>query len=730
MRQQIEMFSCCFSRVSENRGQMNSSDKRRTFWNRPLHFWSAMVTIACLFTATPRCCAEEFQWLSTNPAEVGIAPEKLAQLRQDLARRKTKAFLVIRHDRIVCEWYSPDHGPDRKHGTASLAKAIVGGMALAIALDDGFITLDEPVAKYIPQWQGDARKAKITVRHLGSHTSGLDDSRPNEEASWKDAFWRREDPPNDPFTIARDQTPLLFEPGEEFKYSNPGIAMLTYVIASAMRNSADANIRNLLRDRIYRPIGIADNEWSIGYGKTFEVDGLPLVAAWGGGSFTARATARIGRLVLREGNWQGKQILTQQAIRQVTQSAGLIGDCGMGWWTNAGERFPFLPRDAIWGAGAGDEVLLVVPSLDLIMVRYGNDLAPEASSQENIGQYLFRPLMEAIIRETSDTGESQPPYPPSPIVAELQWDSPEKVIRLAQGSDNWPMTWGDDGRLYTAYGDGWGFEPRTPHKLSLGLAAIEGSPPEIRGINIRSESAEQYGEVSRGKKASGMLMVDGVLYMIVRNVQNAQLARSFDHGHTWEWAQWKFTVSFGCPTFLNYGRNYADARDEFVYIYSPDSDSAYTPADRMILARVPKDSLWNESAYEYFVRIDSAGRPQWSRDIQHRGAVFVNVGRCGRSGISYNVGLKRYIWYQVYPQSDHPGGPRFSGGCGIFDAPEPWGPWTTVFHTDGWDVGPGESGCFPTKWMSSDGTEMWLVFSGDDCFSVRRAKLTLRKTNM
>jgi len=125
MRQQIEMFSCCFSRVSENRGQMNSSDKRRTFWNRPLHFWSAILTIACLFTATLRCCAEEFQWLSTNPAEVGIAPEKLEQLRQDLARRKTKAFLLIRHDKIVCEWYSPDHGPDRKHGTASLAKAIV-----------------------------------------------------------------------------------------------------------------------------------------------------------------------------------------------------------------------------------------------------------------------------------------------------------------------------------------------------------------------------------------------------------------------------------------------------------------------------------------------------------------------------------------------------------------------------------------------------------------------------
>ncbi|MGQ9563270.1 MAG: serine hydrolase [Thermogutta sp.] len=681
----------------------------------------------CLTLPWFLCADEEFQWVRADPAEVGISPEKLDQLSRDLAQRKTKAFLVIRHDKVACEWYSPDHGPDRKHGTASLAKAIVGGMALAIALDDGYLTLDDPVAKYVSQWQDDQGKAKITIRHLGSHTSGLDDSRPNEEAPWKAAFWRREDPPNDPFTISRDQTPLLFSPGTGFQYSNPGIAMLTYAIASAMRKSPDANIRNLLRDRVYRSIGIADNEWSIGYGKTFEVDGLPLVAAWGGGSFTAHATARIGRLVLRQGNWQGRQIFTQKTIREITRSAGLPGDCGMGWWTNAGERFPFLPRDAVWGAGAGDEILLVVPSLELIMVRYGNDLAPPAPSQENVGRYLFQPLMEAILPASSGTTDSQPPYPYSPIIVELRWDPPEKIIRLAQGSDNWPVTWADDGQLYTAYGDGWGFDPRVPQKLSLGLAVVEGTPPALRGVNIRSETAEQFGEGARGKKASGILMVDGVLYMLVRNAQNAQLARSYDHGRTWEWANWKFTVSFGCPTFLNFARNYHGARDEFVYIYSPDSDSAYLAADRMVLARVRKDSLWTESAYEYFVQIDCTGKPQWSRDIHQRGGVFVYPGRCGRSGISYNTALKRYFWYQVYPQSDHPGGPRFSGGCGVYDAPEPWGPWTTVFHTDRWDIGPGESGCFPTKWMGVDGTEMWLVFSGEDSFSVRRVKFVLRK---
>ena len=71
-----------------------------------------------------------------------------------------------------------------------------------------------------------------------------------------------------------------------------------------------------------------------------------------------------------------------------------------------------------------------------------------------------------------------------------------------------------------------------------------------------------------------------------------------------------------------------------------------------------------------------------------------------------------------------PGGDaRFRGGFGIYDAPEPWGPWATVFYTEKWDVGPGESSSLPTKWMSPDGQTAYLVFSGDDCFSVRKATL-------
>src|SRR5207302_9443332 len=111
-----------------------------------------------------------------------------------------------------------------------------------------------------------------------------------------------------------------------------------------------------------------DEQWSAGYGKTFTVDGLPLVASWGGGNFTPRALARVGQLMLRKGDWEGKRLLSEEAVRQTTTHAGLPGNCGIAWWTNFDGRYARLPRDAFWGSGAGHQVLLVVPSLDLVVV--------------------------------------------------------------------------------------------------------------------------------------------------------------------------------------------------------------------------------------------------------------------------------------------------------------------------------------------------------------------------
>ena len=673
--------------------------------------------------ATEAQVRPERDWTIATPESQGLSSSRLDAVWNGLKDRNTAALLVIRNDRIVFERYAAGSSRTTKHGTASLAKALVGGVSLAVAMSDGRVRPDDPAAKYVHQWARDPLKRQITVRHLATHTSGIEDAEadrlPHEQLTgWKGDFWKRLPPPGDPFTIARDVAPVLDAPGTRARYSNPGMAMLAYCVTASLRGGPDADLRSLLRHRIMAPLGVPDDQWSVGYGATVAVDGLPLVAAWGGGAYSPNATARVGRLMLRKGNWNGKQLISPAAVEAATTYAGMPNHSGLGWWVNrkadGTRQWRAAPDDAFAGAGAGHQFLLVVPSLNLIVVRNGGQLDNALSFDEGLETHLVTPLMRAVSRPAA-------PYPPSPVIRGVQWAPQSTIVRRAPGSDNWPLTWADDDCLYTAYGDGNGFEPKVPEKLSLGFAKIAGSPPDFWGVNIRSPTGEQKGDGPRGKKASGLLMVDGVLYLWARNAGNSQLAWSADHGRTWTWSDWTFTTSFGCPAWLNFGKNYAGARDEYVYLYSHDWPSAYTAADRMVLARVAKHQIRNRGAYEFFKTLDGQGAPVWTRDIHERGAVFSHPGVCYRSSISYNPALKRYLWCQTLPGGDA----RFRGGFGIYDAPEPWGPWTTVYFTEQWDVGPGESSSFPTKWMSADGKTLYLTFSGEDCFSVRKATLTL-----
>ncbi len=323
-----------------------------------------------------------------------------------------------------------------------------------------------------------------------------------------------------------------------------------------------------------------------------------------------------------------------------------------------------------------------------------------------------------------------PPYPSSPVIERIVWAPADTIVRKAAGSDNLPVTWADDDALYITWGDGWGFKPKVPKKLSMGFAKIIGGPDDFRGINIRSE-AEQLGGGRSGKKGWGIISVDGVLYLWMGHADQeggqAQLAWSRDHARTWTFADWKFP-QFGLMGFVNFGKNNNWARDDYVYSYSHDGPLADTPANRFILMRVPKNRIARREAWEFFERIDEAGKPIWTADIKRRGAVFRHKDSCLRSAMTYCEPLRRYLWWQHIPApkgSPDRGDTRFEGGFGIYDAPEPWGPWTTAFYTEKWDVGPGEHGDFPAKWMSEDGRELYLVFSGEDSFSVRKATVVL-----
>ena len=682
--------------------------------------------------------SDSFQWHTGDPAEQGLSAEKLAEMARNLAANGSKAVFVARNDTVVCQWYADDHGPDRPHHTASLAKSLVGGLSLMLAIDDGLISPDDFACKYVQPWRDDPIKSKITIRHLATHTSGIEDAELStaereailaagkslndhhmELAGWKGDFWRQDD---NPFTISCDRAPVIFEPGSAYAYSNTGMAMLAWAVTAAIQPGPHKDIRTLLAERIYRPIGISDDEWNIGYRKTFETDGLALVANWGGGNFSARAAARVGRLMLRRGDWQGKQLISAETVDMAVKPAskhvhgqGLVS--GLAWWTNSQRHNSVLPRNSFAGAGAGAQVLIVIPHLETVVLRNGSLIGKDIWL--GMGKYLVRPLMEAYL----------PPNPRSQFILGVDWAPVETIRREAWDSDTWPVTWADDDNIYCSWADGRGFsEGQTPEKMSLGFAKVSGDPENFVGRNIRSETGEDMGNGSAGKKGSGILSVDGVLYLWARNAnrrgEQSQLAWSQDHARTWTWADWTFE-RLGVCTFLNFGKDYAGARDKYVYVYSPDHPSAYIGSNRLVLARVEKGHIPDKDAYEFYAGLSASNEPSWSGDFADAAAVFTHAGRCSRTSVHYNAPLGRYILWQQLTNAPYSSETRFGGGFAMHEAVEPWGPWRTFYYSEHWDTGPGETAGVPTKWISEDGRRFHLVFSGEDYFSLRKGTYLL-----
>ncbi|NQT55562.1 MAG: DUF4185 domain-containing protein [Desulfobacteraceae bacterium] len=324
------------------------------------------------------------------------------------------------------------------------------------------------------------------------------------------------------------------------------------------------------------------------------------------------------------------------------------------------------------------------------------------------------------------------PYPTSPVIENISWDF-TSLRRAAIGSDLWPITWANDNTLFTAWGDGGGFGgTNRDGRSSLGVAQTKGSGANWQGFNIfggkNSESKANF-----SGKPTGLIYIDRVLYMGVVE-QNKwlrwKIGRSTDHGRTWIFngtpfsSYWDFAEpdgAFSDTVFLNFGKNYQGARDGYVYAYSQDHRALSSQHD-IAMFRVPKEHIMDRKYYEYFAGIDTYGKPRWTSDISKRAPVFTDTNGIGWGvRVDFNPVLHRYFlttWH------------GYDGSWGVFDAPEPWGPWTTVAYYERWiDSIPKFGFSFPQKWISKDGKTLWMVFSGEgiyDSFNVIKARFTLK----
>jgi CubicO group peptidase (beta-lactamase class C family) len=346
-------------------------------------------------------------WETSTAPSLGLDESKLDALRDSLIKFDTKALIFVRNNRIGYEYYAPEQSPNRKHYTSSMTKLVAGAMLLQVALSDEQIGMDDPLHRYIPAWTEDPVRQNITARHIITHSSGIENvDFKVKHTDWKQGYF---DNPGERFQGAMTIAPIRFAPGSQYEYSGVGFYALAYALGVAMRDSEVRDFKLILRDRIMRPLGIPDHDWSVSYEESYEIDDMPLIAIGSGGAYTPRAVARIGQLLLNGGNWDGQQLIDKRwadAMLRYGESPknwleeSLSPPTGIAVWLNCNGFWSSLPRDAVIAHGGGHQLLLIIPSYDLVVVRMGNALSD--GMWNDIETAFFAPLMAAL---------SEPAYP-------------------------------------------------------------------------------------------------------------------------------------------------------------------------------------------------------------------------------------------------------------------------------------------------------------------------------
>ncbi|MCY1079016.1 hypothetical protein [Archangium lansingense] len=328
--------------------------------------------------------------------------------------------------------------------------------------------------------------------------------------------------------------------------------------------------------------------------------------------------------------------------------------------------------------------------------------------------------------------------PDSSFFSTVHIESADSLSTVSDG-DLWPSCWSDDGYLYAANGDGRGFtmvEPRPDPVYDIAVSRVQGMPGSLTGSTLTTQIGQIWQAGPYNRKPTGMVCVDGALYMAVQDLSwdfndapNATIAKSTDRGVTWTWNT--STPMFGnyvftTIMFLDYGKNNAwNTFDSYVYAYGIDHnwrdsfDNSVPDPTKLYLARVPKTSLQNRAAWQFYTG-DLNGNASWSTDINLRQPVLQDDRRLyvstrapsgqprdlsviSQGGVVYNKALNRYIYTSWTEYTFE-----------FYEAPAPWGPWKKFLSKDyggyPWSdtKNGGYSATIPSKFISTDGKTMYV----------------------
>jgi len=283
----------------------------------------------------------------------------------------TQAFLVIQNDTILYERYFMGYQRDSVVTSFSVAKSFDSAL-IGIAIQEGYInSAEDPITDYIPELaERDPRFKDIQIRHLLMMASGLRYDPDKPFGTGDDGLTYSFD---DLRFLALTETEVVEPPGMNFLYNNYNPILLGLILERATGRP----VTTYLQEKIWTPLGMEfDGSWSLDSEKgDFE-------KMESGINARAIDFAKLGRLYLNAGNWNGTQIVPSDWVRISTQNNGLLLDrplyYGYMWW---GERCNPDSHD-FFAIGNFGQFVYVSTAKDLIIVRNGESYGLEGELEE------------------------------------------------------------------------------------------------------------------------------------------------------------------------------------------------------------------------------------------------------------------------------------------------------------------------------------------------------------
>jgi len=315
--------------------------------------------------------------LATVEYQYNGTRQKVGDLEGFLESSGSTAYIVIKDDAILYEQYFNGYSRDSINTSFSMAKSFASAL-IGIAIDEGHIeSVNDPVVRYIPELRGKGLDA-VTIRDLLMMSSAIKYSESKLPGDI-DFPWG-----SDPLTYYHPdlrKTALAVKPdeppGTHFHYNNYHPLLLGMILERTTKKSVAA----YLQEKIWEPLGM---EYPASWSTDSEESGFEKMES----GINARSIdfAKMGRLFLNNGNWNGQQIISEEWIEEsTTRDTGTPPDYYSlpGWWVPYFKSGRGYYKYMWWGYSRNDtdydfianghlgQFIYVSPSKNLIIVRNG-----------------------------------------------------------------------------------------------------------------------------------------------------------------------------------------------------------------------------------------------------------------------------------------------------------------------------------------------------------------------